>query len=56
MSLELDYECPTCGGTRTFYRAASTTVQLGEKVKWRCPDCGYGFVAIGKEIDPSTVA
>jgi transposase-like protein len=44
--LSLEHDCPDCGDTRTFYRAASTTVQLGTKVKWRCPDCGYSFVRI----------
>ncbi|WP_436344227.1 DUF7838 family putative zinc beta-ribbon protein [Natronorubrum sp. FCH18a] len=47
MAMELDHECPDCGGERTFYRAASTTLHLGEKVKWHCPDCDYGFVRIG---------
>lgn len=56
MSLERDQECLECGETRTFYRAASTMVHLGEKVKWRCPDCGYSFVAIGEEVDSSATA
>ncbi|MFC6904010.1 hypothetical protein [Halalkalicoccus tibetensis] len=43
---ELDHDCPDCGDERTFYRAASTTLHLGEKVKWHCPDCDYGFVRI----------
>ncbi|WP_306059393.1 DUF7838 family putative zinc beta-ribbon protein [Natronococcus wangiae] len=46
MALELDHECPNCGGEKTFYRAASTTLHLGEKIKWHCPDCDYGFVQI----------
>ena len=46
MAMELEHECPDCGGEKVFYRAASTTVHLGEKVKWRCPDCDYGFVKI----------
>lgn len=56
MSLECDHDCPACGETRTFYRAASTTLRLGEKVKWRCPDCGYSFVTIGEDIDSSATA
>lgn len=56
MSLELEQDCPVCDETQTFYRAASTTLHLGEKVKWRCPDCGYSFVAIGEEIDSSAPA
>ena len=46
MALELDHECPSCGEEKTFYRAASMRVHLGEKVKWHCPDCSYGFVRI----------
>jgi rubredoxin len=51
MSLELDRYCPECGADRTFYRAASTTIHLGEKVKWHCPDCDYGFVVINDVVD-----
>lgn len=54
MSLELDHWCPDCEEDRTFYRAASTVLHLGEKVKWRCPVCGYSFVTIGDSIDTST--
>jgi len=53
MSMELDAECPDCG-EQTFYRAASTTLHLGEKVKWHCPGCDYGFVKING-IDSSAV-
>ena len=56
MSLERDHDCPTCEEERTFYRAASTTLRLGEKVKWRCPECGYSFVTIGDEIDATATA
>ena len=52
MALELERTCPECG-SETFYRAASTTVHLGEKVKWHCTDCEYGFVRIDG-IDSST--
>ena len=52
MALELDHECPNCGDVRTFYRVASTTLHLGEKVKWHCPECDYGFVRID-DIDTS---
>jgi len=51
--MELEHDCPVCGGTKTFYRAASTTVHLGRKVKWHCPDCDYGFVQIGTDVDTS---
>lgn len=46
MSLEIDRDCPACGSEETFYRAASTTLHLGEKTKWRCTSCGYAFVTI----------
>jgi len=53
MGLELDHDCPRCGAD-TFYRAASTTLHLGEKVKWHCTECDYGFVRIGGAVDTST--
>ena len=56
MSLERDHDCPECGASRTFYRAASTQVHLGEKIKWRCPECSYGFVTIGDDIDSTASA
>lgn len=46
MAQELERDCPDCEAERTFYRAASTTLHLGEKVKWRCPECSYAFVQI----------
>jgi len=51
MSLELEHECPRCGGDRSFYRAASTELHLGEKVKWHCPECDWGFVRIDGAVD-----
>lgn len=54
--MELERDCPVCGGPRTFYRAASTTLRLGEKVKWKCPDCDYGFVQIGDAVDTNATA
>jgi len=53
MSLSLERECPECGETREFYKAASMQVQLGTKEKWHCPECDYGFVTIDG-IDTST--
>ena len=52
--MELEHDCPDCGETKTFYRAASTTLHLGEKIKWHCPDCDYGFVRIDGDVDTST--
>ena len=54
MSLELTHDCPSCDDEETFYRAASTTLHLGEKTKWRCPNCSYTFVKING-IDSSAV-
>jgi transposase-like protein len=50
--MELHQDCPECD-SEEFYRAASTMVHLGEKVKWRCVDCGYGFVRIDGNVDTS---
>lgn len=47
MSLEITHYCPSCGEDREFYRTASTLVHIGEKTKWSCPECDYGFVKIG---------
>jgi len=46
MTLEKDVACPSCGGTETFYRTAAMQLHLGEKTKWRCPACDYGYVEI----------
>ena len=43
---ELDRECPHCEAERSFYRAASTQLHLGEKTKWYCPVCDFGFVRV----------
>lgn len=56
MSLEMEHHCPECGETREFWLAASTNIHLGEKTKWRCPECNYGFVLIGDDIDSSAEA
>ncbi len=47
MSLEMDMECPECEEEVTFYRAAAMGIHLGEKEKWRCPECEYSFVQVG---------
>lgn len=51
MALETERTCPVCNEARRFYRAASTLLHLGEKVKWRCPDCDYQFVRVDDAID-----
>ncbi len=53
MSLEMDYECPNCGESQTFWQTASTEVHLGTKKKWQCSECGYGFVRIDSAVDTS---
>lgn len=53
MSLEREQFCPGCDEERPFYRAASTELHLGEKVKWRCTECDWGFVVIGGAVDTS---
>lgn len=50
MGTELVCTCPSCGDEQTFHRMASTTLHLGEKTKWYCPECGFGFVRIGGDI------
>ncbi len=45
MGLSLATDCPECGAEE-FYRAASMRIQLGEKKKWHCTGCDYGFVTI----------
>jgi len=57
MATERDHECPACGDTETFYRAASTELHLGEKQKWKCTECGYGFIQIdGIDSSETTLA
>jgi transposase-like protein len=45
MSLQTERDCPQCDND-TFWRVASTTVHLGEKIKWRCTECDYGIISI----------
>jgi len=46
MSMEIERECPDCGSPQTFWRTASTTLHLGEKTKWTCEACGFGFIRV----------
>lgn len=46
MTISLEEECPQCGTTQEFYKAASTRIQLGTKQKWHCPNCDYGYITI----------
>lgn len=45
MTLSLEEDCPECDEDE-FYKAASTRLQLGRKMKWHCANCDYGFVTI----------
>ena len=54
--MELDRHCPECDEDRTFWLAASTQLHLGEKTKWRCPECDYGFVLIDDAVDSASTA
>lgn len=56
MSETLEAWCPDCEVERPFYVAARTSLHLGEKTKWSCPDCDYGFVRIDDEVDTSASA
>ncbi len=51
----MTHECPECGEEQGFWRVAAMTMHLGEKTKWRCNECDYGFVRIneGADIDSS---
>lgn len=51
--MELQRECPECGASE-FYRAASTKMHLGTKVKWHCTECSYGFVRIEDAVDSAS--
>ncbi|WP_436906933.1 DUF7838 family putative zinc beta-ribbon protein [Halosimplex marinum] len=53
MSEVITHECPNCDAEKEFYQAASMQVHIGEKVKWHCWDCDYGFVRIDETVDTS---
>lgn len=54
--LELSRRCPECDAERTYYLTASTTLHLGTKTKWRCPECEHRFVRIDDEVDTGEAA
>lgn len=56
MTQELQLECPECDEELTFRLVARTTLHLGEKRKWRCPECSFGFVRIDDTVDTSATA
>jgi transposase-like protein len=56
MATELTRKCPRCETEQTFYRTASTELHLGEKSKWACAECGFGFVRIDGAVDTAETA
>jgi ribosomal protein L37AE/L43A len=52
--MQREQECPECGGPTSFGRSASTILNAGLKIKWRCSDCGYTTVQIGDVVDTGT--
>jgi rubredoxin len=52
--MQLERHCPVCDADRTFGLIANTSVHLGEKTKWRCPECDYGFVRIDDAVDTAS--
>jgi rubredoxin len=55
MSLETEQECPECEAVRTFWKTGTTEIHLGTKRKWRCSECGFGFVRIDGAVDTGVV-
>lgn len=53
---DLTRRCPNCDEERSYYLAASTTMHLGVKKKWCCPECGHKFVRIDGEVDTGEAA
>ena len=51
MTETTEYYCPRCEGTREFVRSARTRMNLGTKVKWRCPECGFRIVTIENAVE-----
>lgn len=51
MGINREQICPQCGSEQTFTQAASTELNMGVKVKWRCDNCGFQTVEIGTKID-----
>lgn len=56
MAMDLEHYCSNCGEYRTFWRVASTTLHLGEKVKYRCEECDAGFVRVDGAVDTGVEA
>lgn len=46
--------CPECDDEQPFRLTAFTSIQLGEKRKLQCRECGYERVRVG-EIDSAEI-
>jgi len=55
MGMTREQYCPNCESEQTFTRAATTHLNVGQKIKWRCDACGRQTVQIGTEIDTATI-
>lgn len=53
MSMGIERTCPECGTEQEFWLTARTSLHLGEKRKWDCPECDYGFIKINDAVDSS---
>ncbi|MFW6018864.1 MAG: hypothetical protein ACOCPX_08580 [Halapricum sp.] len=51
MSISQEQACPSCGAQHSFIQVATTNLNIGEKTKWRCQECGYRAVRIGSTVD-----
>ncbi|QZA89271.1 phage terminase large subunit family protein [Salinarchaeum sp. IM2453] len=50
MSLETPKYCPECDEEQDFWLNARTSIELGEKSKWECTECGHQVVEIEDQI------
>lgn len=55
MGLEREGWCPNCEAECTFWRTGSTSLHLGQKVKWACTECEHGVVTIDGVVDTADV-
>lgn len=45
----MERDCPECDSNK-FWKTAYMEIHLGKKMKWRCSDCGFGFIEIDGNI------
>lgn len=53
MDMAQTVHCPNCDSDTEFWLTARTNLHLGEKHKWDCSECEYGFVQIDETVDTS---